>query len=121
MDSLVGYLALALLPAGVFWGAGQLLDRLATQRPRRREVASAPPTTDRLMADLVRLEREYRAVQGSDVPARAVRLRTLALAYDDVLCACCQVLGLPRPGSPPLAASSRLQVEAALAQRGLVW
>ena len=122
VDQVLAYAALAVLPAGAFWGAASLLDRYA--RWHRRPGPPAPPahrSTERLVADLRRLSAEHRQVHGGDGPGRAARLRTLALAYDDVLCAGCEALGVAPPGRAPLSASARLQAEAALCARGLLW
>ncbi|MDQ2846646.1 MAG: hypothetical protein M3Y77_09915 [Actinomycetota bacterium] len=74
-----------------------------------------------LAATLHRLRREYDEVEHSSLPARAVRLRALGMAYDDTLCGCCSTLGVPAPTGLPLGALDRLEAEATLAQHGLVW
>ena len=73
------------------------------------------------MSDLRRLERDYRRIEASDLPAKAARLRSVSLAYDDTLRACCRALELPEPDKPPLGPVARLETEAVLAQHGLTW
>ena len=116
----VAYALLMCVPWLGYYGAEKFLDWVTTARPRRgvqRELRSL----DQLVADLRRIDAEYRRTEASDVPARGARLRALALAYDDVLRACCRLLGLPEPPTAPLRALDRLETEAALAQRGLSW
>lgn len=121
VDPVLAYAALAVLPAGAFWGAASLLDRFTRWHRSPGPPVAARVAPDRLVADLRRLSAEHRQVRGGDGPGRAARLRTLALAYDDVLCAGCEALGVALPGRAPLSASARLQAEAALCARGLVW
>ena len=124
VDQVLAYAALAVLPAGAFWGAASLLDRFTRSHTRPAPPAarrSAQRSAERLVADLGRLSAEHRQVHAGDGPGRAARLRTLALAYDDVLCAGCEALGVALPGRAPLSASARLQAEAALCARGLRW
>ena len=115
------YVLLVLTPAAAFWVAGKGLDRLAV--PRRRPTSTQPSgrPLERLMADLRRLEDDYRRIEASDLPGRGARMRTVSLAYDDTLRACCRAVGLPEPASTPLSPLARLETEAALAQRGLTW
>ena len=120
--NLLAYAALALSPAAFFLGLAKLLDWWARGGPRRRTAAApAGPPIERLVRDLRRLERDYSRIERSDLPRRAVRLQGVSLAYDDALCACCTALEIPAPGRPPLDPVQRLQIEATLAQRGLVW
>lgn len=123
VHELVGYAALAVTPALALLAADRALRRW-TADPGRRRGGSAAPTTshgiERLTADLRRLERDYRRLSASDEPGRVTRLRSVTLAYDDVLRACCRCLDLPEPGDP-LSALDRLQTEAALSQQGLTW
>ena len=106
-------------------------------RNTKRRVAPAPPTRgttapspdggsravglDRLVRDLRRLGREYRALDAAGLPDSAGRLHDVGLRYDSTLAQCCAALGLPAPGPPPLDGVVRLEVEASLAQRGLSW
>ena len=117
------YVLLVLTPAAAFWLAGKGLERLAVPRRRRRAPASRPAgrSLERLMADLRRLEDDYRRIEASDLPGRGARMRTVSLAYDDTLRACCRAVGLPEPASSPLTPLARLETEAALAQRGVTW
>lgn len=121
--NLIAYAALAFAPAASFLGLARLLDWWARggRLPiRRRPVPDGPPI-ERLVADLRRLERDYTRIESSDLPRRAVRLQGVGLAYDDTLCACCTALEIPWSGRRPLDAVERLQIEATLAQHGLVW
>jgi hypothetical protein len=120
--NIVAYAALALVPAASFLALAKLLDWWAQGgRLRREEPAPAGPPIERLVRDLRRLERDYSRIERSDLPRRAVRLQGVSLAYDDALCACATALEIPSPGRPPLGPVERLQIEATLAQHGLVW
>lgn len=116
------YGALVFVPVLFFLGLAKVLDWWAgggtLVRPRP---SAAGPPIERLVSDLRRLEREYSRIECSDLPRRVVRLQGVSLAYDDTLCACAVALEIPAPGRPPLDAIQRLQIEATLAQRGLVW
>ena len=119
----VAYAALALVPAAFFLALAKALDWWATGgvvRVRRTPVPTGPPI-ERLVSDLRRLERDYTRIECSDLPRRAVRLQGVSLAYDDTLCLCCTALEIPWSGRRPLDAVERLQIEATLAQHGLVW
>jgi hypothetical protein len=120
-EHLLVYAALALTPAAAFYGVRRAVEWFS--RPRRRRGApSPPPDLARLTTRLRRLDEEFRRVERDrELPGRSMRLRTVHLAYDDTLCACCDAAGLPSPGTPPLPANVRLQTEAALAQRGVLW
>lgn len=116
------YLGVVLVPTAAFYLARRGVERLARwSGPRRRRTEAAGPDLAQLRYHLQRLDAEYARLEASSVPAKASRLRTVSLAYDDTLRECCAVLGLPEPGRPPLLAASRLQAEAALAQRGVTW
>ena len=119
---LVGlYVVLAVLPAAVFWVAMKGLERFTSGGRGRSGGQPTGPSLERLVADLRRLEADFQRIEASDLPGRAVRLRTVTLAYDDTLRACCAALELPRPERSPLSPVVRLETEAALAQRGLSW
>lgn len=124
MPVLLAYGLLAVTPALALLGAGKLLERWArADRPvRTRRGAAAPsgPGLERLVADLRRLEADYRRIADSDLPGRVARMRTVTLAYDDVLRACCRAVGLDEPETP-LSSLERLHTEAALAQQGVTW
>lgn len=132
MQVLAVYAVLAVTPAVAMLLACLALDRWCgvhadgqAPRPllpgrRRRAPDPAPAPLERLVADLRRLEQDYRRIEASDLPGRVGRLRTVALAYDDVLRACCRALDLPEPADP-LSSWDRLQTEAALAQQGVTW
>ena len=115
--------ALCCLPTLAFYlGMRALLAVCAWDGPPwRRAPAPQGPTLERLVSDLRRLEGDYRRIEASDLPAKAARLRSVTLAYDDTLTACCRALDLPEPDKPPLRPVERLQTEAALAQHGLTW
>ena len=119
----LGYAALAFVPAAVFLALARALDWWARGGSRRRADAAAPagPPIERLVSDLRRLERDYARIERSDLPRRAVRLQGVGLAYDDALCACCTALEIPWSGRRPLDPLERLHIEATLAQHGLVW
>ena len=122
--NLVAYAALAFVPAAFFCGLAKALDwwvRGATRDRVSKSPAPAGPPIERLVADLRRLERDYSRIERSDLPRRAVRLQGVSLAYDDTLCACATALEIPWSPRPPLDGVQRLQIEAALAQHGLVW
>lgn len=120
--NLLAYLALAFAPAAFFLGLAKALEWWVRDAGRVR-AAPAPvgPPIERLVRDLRRLERDYSRIESSNLPRRAVRLQGVSLAYDDTLCACCTALEIPWSGRPPLDPVERLQIEATLAQRGLVW
>ena len=121
--NVVAYFALAFVPAAFFLGLAKVLDWWARgeRMPVRRGPVPAGPPIERLVSDLRRLERDYTRIERSDLPRRAVRLQGVSLAYDDTLCACCTALEIPWSGRRPLDAVERLQIEATLAQHGLVW
>lgn len=79
------------------------------------------PTLERLVADLQRLEEQFRRIDNSDMPAKMQRLQAVSLAYDDVLCECCLALGLPEPGQRPFRGADRMHTELELARHGLTW
>jgi hypothetical protein len=90
-------------------------------RRRGRQQAAAEPV-ERLAADLHRLAVHLDTVERSRELHRVARLRAASLAYDDVLLSACRTLEIDVPdNSTPMHAVERLQTEAALAQRGLVW
>ncbi len=124
MTVLVVYTALVVVPATGFYIAARVMDRWSSRGPKSSTAGDEPPAAEnlgRLVDDLRRLEAEYIKIERSDLPARAARLRAVALAYDDTLRACCLAIGLPEPDERPLSGLMRLQTEAELAQRGLVW
>jgi hypothetical protein len=120
--NVVAYAALALVPAAFFLALAKVLDWWVRGAgwSKAKAVPAGPPI-ERLVRDLRRLERDYSRIERSDLPRRAVRLQGVSLAYDDTLCACCTALEIPWSGRPPLDAVQRLQIEATLAQHGLVW
>ena len=87
----------------------------------RRAAPTAERPLEQLVADLRRLEDEFRRTEQAEVPYRGARLQALSLAYDDTLRACCRLLDVPEPDRPPWTPVTRLQVEAALARAGLDW
>lgn len=124
MAVLATYLVAVAAPAVIFGGVAVVM-RWFTTAPGTPVHDVPQPASGRdlkrLVADLGRLEREYVKIERSDPPAKAARLRAVSLAYDDTLRDCCRVLGLPPPAERPLSGLARLQTEAELAQRGLVW
>jgi hypothetical protein len=117
------YAGLCFVPTIAFYLALRGLQALASWNgpPWRRPVSPQGPSLERLVCDLRRLESDYRRIETSDLPAKAARLRSVSLAYDDTLRACCRALDLPEPKEPPLGPVARLETEAALAQHGLTW
>jgi hypothetical protein len=84
--------------------------------------ATADRSLELLVADLRRLEREFRRTeQDGDVAYRTARLQAISLAYDDTLVLCCRLLDVPEPERPPWRPVTRLQIEAELARAGLDW
>ena len=115
------YAVLVATPLLVLLAAGRALELwCGSYRTPRRPERAAGRDIGRLAADLRRLEAEHRRIARSDLPARVVRLRGVAMAYDDTLLACCGAVGLASP-APPLSALDRLLTEAALAQQGVQW
>lgn len=89
---------------------------------RRSQASAADRSLELLVADLRRLEREFRTTeQDSDVAYRTARLQAISLAYDDTLRLCCRLLDVPEPERPPWNPVTRLQIEAELARAGLDW
>ena len=89
---------------------------------RRSQESAADRSLELLVADLRRLEREFRRTeQDSDVSYRTARLQAISLAYDDTLLLCCRLLDVPEPERPPWTPVTRLQIEAELARAGLDW
>jgi hypothetical protein len=118
--NVVAYLALAFTPAAAFIAGARALEWWTRASGHVRQGPATPPI-ERLVGDLRRLKRDYSRIEGSDLPRRELRLRSVSLAYDDTLCACCAALGVPGSGRPPLSPMQRLEIEASLAQRGLIW
>lgn len=123
MGTLVIYLAICILPTAALYCASKALqwfssyDRLAPRTGMPRD----QPSLQRLVADLQRLEQEYRRLERSDAPAKVQRMRAVSLAYDDVLGESCIALDLPLPTERPLSAFNRLEAEMELARHGLMW
>lgn len=89
---------------------------------RRQEQAASERSLELLVADLRRLEEEFRRTEAAtDLPYRGARLQALSLAYDDTLRLCCRLLDVPEPERPPWPPVTRLQIEAELARAGLDW
>jgi hypothetical protein len=100
--------------------AHTLIARLLPRRLKRARRSDVTPI-ERLAADLHRLAIHLDTVERSDEMHRVARLRAASLAYDDVLLSACRTLQVEVPDRTPLRPVERLQTEAALAQRGLVW
>jgi len=104
------------------WRAGRSHWWQGMWRRREQEQAAADRSLELLVADLRRLEREFRRTeQDSDVSYRTARLQAISLAYDDTLVLCCRLLDVPEPERPPWNPVTRLQIEAELARAGLDW
>ena len=121
MGTIAVYGLLAVTPAAVFWAFAGACQWLARTKPAGDTPASASRSIERLAQDLARLGREQRKLRSTDPPAKAARLRSLMLAYDDTLSEAASALSLPPPSAPPLDEATRLEIELALTQRGLVW
>jgi hypothetical protein len=121
--SLVFWAIPVVLVAALF-GRLNWVGRLAVRLWER--VHPAPPATgnvsvEQLAADLRRLAAHLERAYRLDQPAKMERLTAAALAYDWVLLSACKTLDVTPPGDAPLAGVERLEIEAALAARGLDW
>jgi hypothetical protein len=127
MDPLMALWGLCLFSPLILWGADKVWEGRKARRYAQAVRCRPPglprdrPSLEQLVADLRRLEEEYRKVEGSNPPAKVQRLRAISMAYDDVLCECCLALGLPPPEERPLSGVDRLQAECELARHGLTW
>lgn len=123
--ALVVLLGIAVGPVTVTWAVLRGFRALSGAQDRQRPVAPAIPAPtsplDELLAELGRLEREYAALELSQAAPGDPRTCAVVHAYDEALRRCCEALGLPLPGPPPFDGLVRLEVEAALAVRGLSW
>ena len=120
--NLLLYAILTFAPAGSFIAFAKALEWWTRGNGATRSGAEAPgPEIERLVGDLRRLECDYCRIERSDLPRRAARLQSVSLAYDDILCACCQALEIPWSGRPPFDEVHRLDMEASLAKRGVTW
>ena len=120
----LGHVLLAVLPATLFRGVRTAVVRwLQGYAWRQPAHAPAERTLEDLVADLRRLEEEYRRTeQASELQYLAARLQAISMAYDDTLRICCRVLDVPEPGDrPPWTPVTRLGIEADLARAGLSW
>ncbi len=131
MDMLLTFWSLCLLSPVIYWALRRARRRLRSwYRTRNRWVVTPGPpprltrdrpSLERLVADLQRLEEQFRRIDCSNPPAKMERLQAVSLAYDDVLCECCLALGLPEPGQRPFSGVDRVQAECELARHGLTW
>lgn len=122
MEGVGVWLVLVAVPTAAFWGLARALDawtRSGPPRRPRRAVVAPGRSLEQLVADLRRLDLDCRRCAEQGVPG--ARRRATALAYDDALAAVCRALDVPVPGPSPLDAVDRLQVEAELVRRGVVW
>ena len=117
------WVLLSALPALAFRAMWAGLQRWTTSTGwRRQRQDAAERSLELLVADLRRLEDEFRRTEAApDVPYRGARLQALSLAYDDTLRLCCRLLDVPEPERPPWPPVTRLQIEAELARAGLDW
>ncbi len=122
MGTIAAYAFLAMTPAAAFWAFAMTYEWLARYEPTGR--ASVPPpvrSIEQVVGDLRRLGDQHRRLRQGEAAAKAARLRSLMLAYDDTLLAACVAVGLPQAGQPPLPDAVRLEIELALTEQGLVW
>lgn len=98
--------------------AGSSFAQTAGFAPR---MSRGPQSIEHLVADLSRLERQFAVLEISDAPNKMMRMQALSLAYDDVLCECCAMLGLPTPSGRPLDSMDRVETECELVRHGLTW
>jgi hypothetical protein len=117
------WVVLSALPALAFRAMWAALQRWTSGNGwRRQEQAASERSLELLVADLRRLEEEFRRTEAAtDLPYRGARLQALSLAYDDTLRLCCRLLDVPEPERPPWPPVTRLQIEAELARAGLDW
>jgi hypothetical protein len=110
-------------PRTVRWLADRLrprLRRFRLFRRRRPEPEPLPPVL--LGLELRRLGAEVQRIDGSDLPAKAMRLRACTTAYDQVLLECCRSLEVPLPAeSAPLSRDQRFDAESSLVAAGFTW
>lgn len=86
----------------------------------RRPSQPLPPVL--LCMELRRLEAEIRRVEEGNAPHRAMRLRAVLAAYDQLLLELCERLDLPTDvGLVPLPSRERLALEAELVAAGHDW
>ena len=97
-----------------------LRDRVVPSR-RRMRVRAEHRSVELLAADLRRLSVQLHHESGSREFLKVRRMQATALAYDDVLREACETLEVDPPDHRPFDDLERLETEAALAQRGLVW
>ena len=121
MGAIAVYAFLAMTPAAAFWVFAVGYEWLARYESAVRAPVPAGRSIEHLVRDLRRLADEQRRLRHSGAPAKAARLRSLMLAYDDTLLEACLAVGLPQPGPPPLRDAVRLEIELALTQHGVVW
>ena len=121
MGTFALYAALAATPAAAFWAFALGYEWLTRYDPVAQAPMPANRSIEELVQDLSRLGSEQRRLRHSDPPAKAARLRSVMLAYDDTLLAACLALGLPEPSEPPLHDDVRLETELALTELGVVW
>ncbi|CAN5445222.1 hypothetical protein BH23ACT6_BH23ACT6_16020 [soil metagenome] len=126
MDMLLTLWLLCLTSPVLVWTYRRLRPRF--QRTKLIvETGATPPrlrrndvTMERLVADLSRLERDFRRLEAGDAPHKMQRMQATSLAYDDVLCECCAALGLEAP-TGPLDSVDRMRTECDLVRHGLTW
>lgn len=127
MDMLLTLWLLCLSSPLLVWLYRRLIPRFRRESPVTQESVGLPRlrrddvTVERLVADLSRLERQFRQVEASDPPNKMQRMQALSLAYDDVLCECCAALGVEAPTGRPLDSVERIRTECDLVRHGLTW
>ncbi|GAB2460493.1 hypothetical protein [Jatrophihabitans fulvus] len=110
-----------LSPALAFWLFSRAFDWFSTYERRVPTPKPDPAVVlPRIGDDLRRLSAEHRWLMRADVPGRALRIKAVELAYDDVLLQAGAVLEIDLP-EPPLAPATRLEAEMELATHGFTW
>lgn len=108
-------------PTVLFWLCARAYDWLSTYERRVPTPKPDPAVVlPRIGDDLRRLSAEHRWLMKADVPGRALRLKAVELAYDDVLLQAGEVLEIELP-VPPLVPATRLEAEMELATHGFTW
>lgn len=115
--------SLVLISAGLLGRLNRPLGLLGDgwRRLRPKPLVSDTVSVEQLAADLRRLADLLERTYLTDQPSKMERLTAAALAYDYVLLSACRTLEVPELATLPMNSIKRLEIEAALAGRGLDW